>query len=190
MLCHRHGEHLETWATQAKSSPVSELRGFAQGLRKDWAAVTAGLTLPYSSGAVEGHVNRIILWNLICSASASCSPTDPVTTIGPEPIPHGHGHRVPAVGRRPLRAGRSVFAGCDPAGPTARAAVGGVLALTAGWSSYVAVESGWGSRHALGSAGAGAFKTTAAAAAGAFAQAHALRPADWGGFPVPAACCS
>jgi hypothetical protein len=35
------------------------LRGFAKGLRKDWAAVTAGLTLPYSSGAVEGHVNRI-----------------------------------------------------------------------------------------------------------------------------------
>jgi len=36
---------------------VSELHGFAKGLRKDWAAVTAGLTVPYSSGAVEGHVN-------------------------------------------------------------------------------------------------------------------------------------
>jgi transposase len=59
MLCHRHGEHLETWATKAESSPVSELRGFAKGLRKDWAAVTAGLTVPYSSGPVEGHVNRI-----------------------------------------------------------------------------------------------------------------------------------
>jgi transposase len=59
MLCHRHGEHLEAWASQAENSPVSELRGFAKGLRKDWAAVTAGLTLPYSSGAVEGHVNRI-----------------------------------------------------------------------------------------------------------------------------------
>ena len=59
MLCHRHGEHLETWASQAENSPVSELRGFTKGLRKDWAAVTAGLTVPYSSGAVEGHVNRI-----------------------------------------------------------------------------------------------------------------------------------
>ena len=59
MLCHRQGEYLETWAAQAENSPVSELRGFAKGLRKDWAAVTAGLTLPYSSGAVEGHVNRI-----------------------------------------------------------------------------------------------------------------------------------
>ena len=59
MLCHRHGEHLEAWAAQAEASPVSELRGFAKGLRKDWAAVTAGLTVPYSSGPVEGHVNRI-----------------------------------------------------------------------------------------------------------------------------------
>ncbi|HEY2269192.1 MAG TPA: ISL3 family transposase [Streptosporangiaceae bacterium] len=59
MLCHRHGERLEAWAVQAEASPVSELRGFASGLRRDWAAVTAGLTVPYSSGAVEGHVNRI-----------------------------------------------------------------------------------------------------------------------------------
>jgi transposase len=57
MLCHRHGEQLEAWAAQAENSPVSELRGFSKGLRKDWAAVTAGLTVPYSSGAVEGHVN-------------------------------------------------------------------------------------------------------------------------------------
>jgi transposase len=31
----------------------------AADLRKDWAAVTAGLTWPYNSGAVEGNVNRI-----------------------------------------------------------------------------------------------------------------------------------
>ena len=59
MLCHRHGHHLEGWAARAETSPVSELRGFARGLRKDWAAVTAGLTVAYSSGPVEGHVNRI-----------------------------------------------------------------------------------------------------------------------------------
>ena len=59
MLCHRHGERLEAWASQAEASPVSELRGFSKGLRKDWAAVTAGLTVSYSSGPVEGHVNRI-----------------------------------------------------------------------------------------------------------------------------------
>ena len=56
---HRRGERLQAWADRAEASPVSELRGFANGLRKDWAAVTARLTLPYSSGVVEGHVNRI-----------------------------------------------------------------------------------------------------------------------------------
>jgi transposase len=59
LLCHPHGKHLEAWAGQAETSPVSELYGFSKGLRKDWAAVTAGLTTPYSSGAVKGHVNRI-----------------------------------------------------------------------------------------------------------------------------------
>jgi transposase len=59
MLCNRRGERLEARASQAQDSPVSELRGFAKGLRSDWAAVTAGLTVSYSSGAVEGHVNRI-----------------------------------------------------------------------------------------------------------------------------------
>jgi transposase len=59
MLCNRHGHKLPGWAKKAQASNVRELRSFAAGLRKDWDAVTAGLTLPYSSGTVEGHVNRI-----------------------------------------------------------------------------------------------------------------------------------
>ena len=35
------------------------ISGFAIGLTKDLDAVTAGLTLPHSSGPVEGNVNRI-----------------------------------------------------------------------------------------------------------------------------------
>ena len=62
----RRGEHLETWASRAEASPVSELRGFAKGLRRDWAAVTNGLTLHWNSGKVEGTVNKIILWNQSC----------------------------------------------------------------------------------------------------------------------------
>jgi transposase len=38
-------------------------------LRRDHAAVTAGLGLPYSSGAVEGQVNRIKALNAPCSAA-------------------------------------------------------------------------------------------------------------------------
>jgi transposase len=60
MLCNRRGaRYLEAWADRAETSEAAELRRFAGGLRRDWAAVTAGVTLPYSSGTVEGHVNRI-----------------------------------------------------------------------------------------------------------------------------------
>ena len=35
------------------------MQRFVTGLRRDHAAVLNGLTLTYSSGAVEGNVNRI-----------------------------------------------------------------------------------------------------------------------------------
>ncbi|WP_370518079.1 hypothetical protein [Micromonospora sp. MP36] len=35
------------------------LHSFVAGLQRDLDAVTAGLTLPWNSGPVEGHVNRI-----------------------------------------------------------------------------------------------------------------------------------
>ncbi|MFI6986740.1 ISL3 family transposase [Embleya sp. NPDC050154] len=58
LLRKRHGHRLPEWLARTDVSEIKELRTFAQGLRKDLDAVTAGLTLPWSSGAVEGHVNR------------------------------------------------------------------------------------------------------------------------------------
>jgi transposase len=55
----RGGDHLTTWVEHAEQGTVAEIRSFATGLRKDWDAVKAGLTLAWSSGAVEGAVNRI-----------------------------------------------------------------------------------------------------------------------------------
>jgi transposase len=51
--------HLGNWLTAAETSGLDQLASFAAGIRKDHAAVTAGLTLPYSSGKVEGTVNKI-----------------------------------------------------------------------------------------------------------------------------------
>lgn len=53
--------HIAAFAAMMKNldGRLPPLRGFARNLRKDLAAVTAGLTLPYSSGMVEGHVNRV-----------------------------------------------------------------------------------------------------------------------------------
>lgn len=50
---------LEQWTADAEVSRLPELRGFGSGLRKDWDAVMAGLTLRWNSGPVTGHVNRI-----------------------------------------------------------------------------------------------------------------------------------
>jgi transposase len=58
MMMHRHGRNLETWINAVLGDDLPELRSFVTGLRRDQDAVTAGLTLPYSSGPVEGHVNR------------------------------------------------------------------------------------------------------------------------------------
>ena len=59
MLSHRKGSKLPGLGRPSRSQHRPGDAAFAAGLRKDWAAVTAGLTLPYSSGTVEGHVNRI-----------------------------------------------------------------------------------------------------------------------------------
>jgi len=45
----------------AASSGLPALVAFASGLRRDLRAVVAGVTLPWSSGVVEGHNTRIKL---------------------------------------------------------------------------------------------------------------------------------
>jgi transposase len=55
----RRGAQLEDWINQACAGSIAEIRSFANGLRKDLDAVTAGLTLKWSSGAVEGAITRV-----------------------------------------------------------------------------------------------------------------------------------
>src|SRR5215471_13548759 len=57
----RRGADLAAWITEAAASGIEALARFAQGLREDRAAITAGLTLPWSNGPVEGHINRLKL---------------------------------------------------------------------------------------------------------------------------------
>lgn len=61
LIRERQGDELEGWMTKATASGIEALARFAQGLQEDLAAVTAGLTLPWSNGPVEGHVNRLKL---------------------------------------------------------------------------------------------------------------------------------
>lgn len=59
MMTSRHGHQLDPWLTAAQAVDLPGLASFVAGVRHDHAAVTAALTLPWSSGTVEGHVNRI-----------------------------------------------------------------------------------------------------------------------------------
>jgi len=59
MMNDKRGADLNDWLTRAEATQMPSLRSLARGLRQDFAAVTAGLTLEWSSGKVEGNVNRI-----------------------------------------------------------------------------------------------------------------------------------
>jgi transposase len=61
MIREHTGEQLDTWLSSAEASQVPELKSFAKGVQQDKAAVFAGLTLPWSQGLLEGHVNRLKL---------------------------------------------------------------------------------------------------------------------------------
>ncbi len=55
----RQPEALDSWLQRATASMPEALRRFAVGLSEDYPAVKAGVTLPWSSGPVEGHINRL-----------------------------------------------------------------------------------------------------------------------------------
>jgi len=55
----RQPERLDGWLARATASVGAALQRFAQGLRDDYAAVKAGVTVPWSNGPVEGHINRL-----------------------------------------------------------------------------------------------------------------------------------
>lgn len=59
MLRQRQGQHLDSWVASAQASGIPPLHGFAGGLLRDYDAVRNGLTLEWSSGAVEGAVCRL-----------------------------------------------------------------------------------------------------------------------------------
>ncbi|WP_405786687.1 transposase [Streptomyces sp. NBC_00029] len=59
MLSGHLGATLPVWISTVEASQLPGLAGFARHLLRDLDAVTAGLTLDWSSGSIEGAVNRI-----------------------------------------------------------------------------------------------------------------------------------
>jgi transposase len=59
MMTGRHGSQLGDWLAAVEADDQPQLHSLAAGIRRDLDAVTSGLTQPWSSGKVEGTVNKI-----------------------------------------------------------------------------------------------------------------------------------
>jgi transposase len=53
------GGPLAGWPARAERSASAEVKGSAQGIRQDGAAVSAAITEPRTNGPAEGRVNRL-----------------------------------------------------------------------------------------------------------------------------------
>ena len=58
MMTNRRGHRLGEWMSTVTADDLPPLHSLVNGMRRDHEAITNGLTLPYSSGAVEGAVTR------------------------------------------------------------------------------------------------------------------------------------
>ena len=56
MVRQKQADKLDAWLT---ATGETDLAGFADGLKRDLAAVRAGLSLPWSTGPVEGQISRL-----------------------------------------------------------------------------------------------------------------------------------
>lgn len=62
MVRQRQAGEWDKWMTEVQGPGVArELSGFAEGLKPDEAAVKAALSLEWSNGQTEGHINRLKL---------------------------------------------------------------------------------------------------------------------------------
>lgn len=59
LMNERRGRELKDWIERVQQDQIPALHTFATGLLQDLDAVVAGLSLRYSSGAVEGHNHKI-----------------------------------------------------------------------------------------------------------------------------------
>lgn len=118
MMARRQGEQeLKARLTRIEADDLPELRSFANGIRRDQQAVTAGLTLPCSSAAVEGNVTRKCSKGrcTVTPASPCCANASSFTLANtcheirararnmgqiPDPTSHQRNHRA-AVGPLP-----------------------------------------------------------------------------------------
>lgn len=59
MVRERQADRLDDWLERVGRSGLGRLQSFADGIRRDYSAVRAALSMDYSNGVVEGNINRV-----------------------------------------------------------------------------------------------------------------------------------
>lgn len=59
MVRQRQVDQFPAWLDRAVQSGSIAFHNFARSLRRDYNAVYAALSLPWSNGPTEGHINRL-----------------------------------------------------------------------------------------------------------------------------------
>jgi transposase len=124
----RQPDALDPWLQRATTSALEAMQRFATGLLEDYAAVKAGVTLPWSTGPVEGHINRLKMLkrqmfgrarlDLLSRRFVGAPRDGPAQTACPRAPAQAHAEA--ASPRGPPEAGRGVMAsvrGRSPAMP-------------------------------------------------------------------------
>ena len=55
----RQSDQLDGWLERTERTGIAPLVSFVKGIRRDYDAVKAGVTLAYNNGPTEGHINRL-----------------------------------------------------------------------------------------------------------------------------------
>lgn len=61
MVRNRQPDQLDPWLEAALGSGIPDMRTFAEELQREYSALKAALSSPYSTGPVEGQINRLKL---------------------------------------------------------------------------------------------------------------------------------
>ncbi|MEV7174066.1 hypothetical protein AB0O18_30770 [Streptomyces sp. NPDC093224] len=72
IMTNREGDRLRGWIAAVCADQQGGLASFAAGLIIDLDAVVFGMSTEWCSGPVEGRVNHLIVWNLICQDHWQC----------------------------------------------------------------------------------------------------------------------
>jgi transposase len=90
----RQPQALDPWLARAAKSAVGAFQRFAKGLRDDYDAIKAGVTLPWSNGPVEGQITRLKLLKRQMFGRANLTLLERRFVLAPG--------REPEQGQRPL----------------------------------------------------------------------------------------